>query len=899
LETLPPSLEQKRLEALREHEILDTLPEVALDDLTAIAADICGTSIALITLVDENRQWFKSKLGLEASETARDISFCAHAILQSDLLIVPDASKDPRFSDNPTVVGEPHIRFYAGAQLVTQQGDRLGTLCVIDKKPHTLPPLQEQVLRVLAKQVMVHLELRRKTRELFNSQEHLEIVTRKARVGLVLLNRERRFVYVNKMYPKLMGLASDEFVGQRLQDVLADVYEEQVRPRADRAFAGESVDYELCKPSPDGDRFLEIKYEPIWDKDVVEFAVVVVVDVTAARQLEEASRLIKQRLEVVAHTTSDAIWDWDLTSDALWWNEGYQRLFGYLPDETSLFIDSWTNHIHPDEIDRVLAELRKAIEGQSLTWSDEYRFQRSDGSYAWVYDRSHIFREEGGKAIRMIGAMQDITERKKSEMRLAEQAAILDQARDAILVRGLDGRVLFWSRGAERIYGWKSDEVIGRYVGELLYSHSDSFEMISQAVLNRGEWYGELRHLRKDGQEIIVEARSTLVTDEKGVPKSVIAINTDITEKKKIEAQLLRAQRMESIGALAGGIAHDLNNILAPIMMAIQLLKETATDQQAKRMLETIETSSKRGADIVRQVLSFARGVESDRAEIQLESLLTDIGTITRNTFPKNIDIEFSLSPDCWTILADPTQLHQLLLNLCVNSRDALTDGGKIIISVENVVVDPHYAAMHHEAKLGRYVVFNVTDTGKGIPAEVLPKIFEPFFTTKALGAGTGFGLSTVMSIVKSHHGFINVYSEVDRGTTIKAFFPASTRESGKLQENLPTEVVPRGRGETILVVDDEASILIITGQTLEAFGYVPLTARDGNEAVALYARRADEIALVLTDMAMPVMDGPATIRALREINPRVRIVGASGLKTGVFENQRDRLDIQYFLSKP
>jgi nitrogen-specific signal transduction histidine kinase/ActR/RegA family two-component response regulator len=379
----------------------------------------------------------------------------------------------------------------------------------------------------------------------------------------------------------------------------------------------------------------------------------------------------------------------------------------------------------------------------------------------------------------------------------------------------------------------------------------------------------------------------------------VIAINTDITERKKIEAQLLRAQRMESIGALSGGIAHDLNNILAPIMMATQLLKETASDDQAKRMLETIEVSSKRGADIVRQVLSFARGSDGERAEIKLGTLLKEIATITRETFPKNIQIDYSVPDDIWTVLGDPTQLHQLLLNLCVNSRDAMPRGGTITISVENFVVDETYAGLHPEAKIGSYVSISVTDTGTGIPPPVLSKIFEPFFTTKTLGSGTGLGLSTVMAIVKNNNGFINVYSEVGRGTTIRSFFPAVHGLPLELHAGTATETSPRGNGETVLVVDDEASILVITGQTLEAFGYVPLTARDGAEAVAIYAQNPDRIALVLTDMSMPVMDGPSTIKALRRINPSIRIIGASGLQSNGTEAARTNLRLDYFLPKP
>jgi nitrogen-specific signal transduction histidine kinase/CheY-like chemotaxis protein len=379
----------------------------------------------------------------------------------------------------------------------------------------------------------------------------------------------------------------------------------------------------------------------------------------------------------------------------------------------------------------------------------------------------------------------------------------------------------------------------------------------------------------------------------------VLAINTDITEKKKIEAQFMRAQRMESIGTLAGGVAHDLNNILAPIMMSIDVLKEIATEPQAKSILETIEVSAKRGADIVRQVLSFARGLEGERIEVQPKHLLKDLENIIKDTFPKDIRLRFSVPNDIWTILGDPTQIHQVILNLCVNARDAMPDGGALTIGAENCVLDEQYAAMNIQAKPGRYVQIYVADSGTGIPPELIDKIFEPFFTTKDLTKGTGLGLSTVMGIVKSHDGIVNVYSEPGRGTTFKVYLPALETSAEARKEQVEEAILPRGNGETVLVIDDEASILVITSQTLQAFGYRVLTAADGAEGVAVYARHMNEIAVVLTDMMMPVMDGPATIHALMRINPKVRIVAASGLGANGGTAKAVGQGVKHFLTKP
>jgi signal transduction histidine kinase/CheY-like chemotaxis protein len=406
-------------------------------------------------------------------------------------------------------------------------------------------------------------------------------------------------------------------------------------------------------------------------------------------------------------------------------------------------------------------------------------------------------------------------------------------------------------------------------------------------------------HLTKERQELNIQGRCTLLRDKEGEPKSILAINTNITEKKKIEAQFMRAQRMESIGTLAGGIAHDLNNILTPIMMSIEMLRAISTDPRSKSILETIEVSSRRGADIVRQVLSFARGVEGERMEIQPADLLKDIRTLLKDTFPKNIRMDISAPADGWTILGDATQLHQVLLNLCVNARDAMPQGGRLTITVENVKIDKQYAAMDIEAKEGRYVAFNVADTGLGIPPEIVDKIFDPFFTTKEVGKGTGLGLSTVIAIVKSHEGFVNVYSEPGRGTTFKIYLPATDVSTETSKQQTGKLFTLRGKNEMILLVDDELSILNITSQTLQACGYRVLTATDGAKALALYIEHRNEIAVVLTDMSMPVMDGAGVIRALKKFDPAIKIIAASGLDADGAVIKVSTFGIKHFLTKP
>jgi two-component system cell cycle sensor histidine kinase/response regulator CckA len=488
---------------------------------------------------------------------------------------------------------------------------------------------------------------------------------------------------------------------------------------------------------------------------------------------------------------------------------------------------------------------------------------------------------------------------RESEEKIREQAALINIASDAFFVCDFSNQITFWNQGAERLYGWSAAEVIGKDVRTLLGQELADSEML-QAVLEKGEWQGECQKLNKTGQIVIVATRCTLVRGEAGEARSILIVDTDITEKKLLEAQFLRAQRLESLGTLASGIAHDFNNLLTPILAISQLLplKLPDLDEQNQQLLQLIEDNVKRGADLVKQILTFARGGDGKRVPLQIRHLLSEVTQIVRQTFPKSIEVRTMLSTvDLWIVSADSTQLHQVVMNLCVNARDAMPTGGTLSIAADNLVIDESYRRMNPEASSGAFVVLTISDTGTGIPAELLERIFDPFFTTKEVGKGTGLGLSTVSGIVRNHGGFVEVYSEIGQGTQFKVFLPAIPH---KLEPEVEVTALANGQNKLVLIVEDEASIRQVTQTTLELCHYKTLIAKDGVEAISLYAQHYPEISLVLMDIMMPSMSGLTAVRALQQINPDVKVVAMSGLATNYQISQEGGSScIKAFLSKP
>ncbi|MDQ7039355.1 MAG: response regulator [Rhodothermus sp.] len=489
-------------------------------------------------------------------------------------------------------------------------------------------------------------------------------------------------------------------------------------------------------------------------------------------------------------------------------------------------------------------------------------------------------------------------ERHRAEERIREQAALLDAARDVIMAVDLEGRITYWNRSAEQLTGKKATAVQGRPVWEVLDGLDRALlQEAFRAVQAEGVWHGTLRLHKHDGEERLLESRCTLVRDAYGQPRSVLMISTDVTERRQLEQQFLRAQRMESIGRLVSGMAHDLNNLFVPILLGVRMLSQDTLDPERRaRALGMIQRSAERGADLVRQVLAFARGMEGERALLDVRTIVQEVAHLLQETFPSTIRIETQVDEALWSVQGDATQLQQVLMNLCVNARDAMPEGGHLLLAAENVRVDEPYARRVLEARPGPYVRLTVSDTGTGIPHDILDKIFEPFFTTKPVGKGSGLGLSTVYSIVRSHGGFINVYSEPGQGTTFRVYLPAAPEvEATVAKAETPTY---RGAGEGILLVDDEPFVLESAREVLEQLGYRVYPATQGQEALDQLEAHAADIRAVITDLVMPEMDGLALIRAIRERWPELPVVASSGLHGGRAEAAR-QAGAHAFLHKP
>jgi PAS domain S-box-containing protein len=617
--------------------------------------------------------------------------------------------------------------------------------------------------------------------------------------------------------------------------------------------------------------------------------------IASAELLACAEEKLRLKVAAIAHV-ADSIVVTDLHGTILWTNPAFSLMTGYAADEAEgqnqrvLQSGRHDPSFYQDLWQTILA---------GRTWRGRFINRRKDGTFFQVEQAIAPVRGDDGEITHFVGVMTDITARTQAEAELhsseRKYRLLLESTGEGIYGIDCKGRCTFINRAGAKMIGREPSAVLGQEMHELVQPRRADGRVFPAGespilkALRAGEHCDTNAEVfwRADGTAFPVEYRSNPIREDGAIIGAVVMF-TDITEKKKFETERLRTQRIESIGRLASGIAHDMNNILAPIMMSAPLLRMTLTPKDVEKTLATIETSAKRGADLVKQLLTFGRGVEGDRGPVAPEALIREIMRIAAQTFPRSITFITTLAPGGWPVCGDASQLHQVLLNLLVNARDSMPQGGTLTVATANVQFPPGAALLPSEAPPGPYVRLSVADTGFGIPPDIVDKVFDPFFTTKEMGHGTGLGLSTLLGVVKSHGGFVRLSSEVSRGSTFEIYLPATPGATEKSSENaLPPS--PSAGSELILVVDDEESIRNILRETLERQGYRVVTANDGAEAAAVFARNPTAIELVIADLDMPVLDGLSLVKLLRKIRPEVKVLISSG--AGATKTMQKRLE--------
>jgi PAS domain S-box-containing protein len=723
-----------------------------------------------------------------------------------------------------------------------------------------------------------------------DSERRYRLLMEHASDGILIFDRGGQLLTVNSRACEMLGYEREELLRLSICQLIVADGEGRATAFLDLAEGQTEIGERLYRRKDGTAIPVEISARGLEDGAIQG----IVRDITERKRVEDALRRSEERFRTVARATNDTVWDWDITTDHLWWNEGMQLQFRFAADEIGSELGWWKGRLHPEDAAKVVAGVQQALDGGEQFWWDEYRFKRGDATYAYIFDRGYIVRDESGRAVRMIGAMMDVTERRQSEEALRaseeEYRALFDTNPLPLWVLDPDDlRFLAVNQAAVRHYGYSAEQFLDMTLGDLVAPQArlelmSLREQVGSATGSAATGAaGSAVHQRADGSRLHVELTANKL-NFRGRPALLLLAN-DVTERRRgednlrqSEEQLRQWQKIEAVGRLAGGIAHDFNNMINVISGYGQMLaRRLSGDDVARRNLDEILKACDRAGALTRQLLTFSRKQPSEPQLVDLNDVVGGMSDMLRRLIGEDVELGLITDPGLSPLKANRGQIEQILVNLVVNARDAMPEGGQVTIRTENVELDTAYARTRVGVQAGPHVMLLVRDSGMGMDSTVLAHLFEPFFTTKPPGRGTGLGLATAYGMVKQAGGHIVVESDPGAGSTFRIYWPVAERAEAARPEPV-APVLAKAGSETILLVEDESYVRAFMCESLRALGYQVIEAAGGAEALLYCRRHPDQaIDLLLTDVVMPKMNGPELALRVRELQPHMRVLYVSG----------------------
>ncbi len=909
--------ETARLRALYAYEVLDTPREEAFDTLVTLAASFCETTTAAISLLDQERLWFKAEIGFGVRETARDQSICGITYLQPGLTVISDIAADPRFEGFPSL--SAGNRFYAGVRLDTLDGLPLGTLCVLDPmpRPNGLSTAQAFALTAMAREVMDQLELRRALRErdfevrhrrsieqaLRDSREQLDAIVNQAGIGIAQLDVFGRFLLVNDRLCSITRRSRDTLLGLRLRQI---VDRADFRRRAPAYLAmlagGDPVRLEARIVLPDGGVTLtETTFTPTGPAGADRVVIAVVQDVTEQREAERALRQSEARFRGAVEATSGVLWTSDSHARMSGPQPGWTALTGQTEPELHGF--GWTVAVHPDDRRPTRRAWLHAVAGRA-PFVFEHRVRRADGLWRLFAVRAVPAIDDAGEVREWIGVHTDITEARMTETalqrlnerlegeveaRTRERDRIWQVSRELIAICGFDGMMLHANPAWTSLLGWSQGAV--RMVPMVRFIHPDERAALAAAIgtlaAHPGSRQIETGVLAADGTSHRIAWSAT--SDD----VAIYAVGRDVTAEReadealrRTEDQLRQSQKMEAVGQLTGGIAHDFNNLLTAVVGSLELAQArfaTGRTGDLNRLMGNAMAAATRAGGLTHRLLAFARRQALDPSRLDLRALVKSMDSLVAGTMGEDIAVTVDLPPDLWPVLCDANQLESALLNLAINARDAMPTGGAFTFAAHNRTLDSHASASHGDIPAGDYVALTIADTGTGISTELRERVFEPFFTTKPLGQGTGLGLSQLYGFVKQSNGHVQLDSIVGEGTRFTIWLPRATEVVDAADgAEVGGQPSPEPVVGTVLVVEDEAAVRGLIVEVLEGMGLHALQAADGPDGLHA-VEQGGRIDLLITDVGLPGLNGRQLAEMARSRRPDLPVLFITGYAPGPY----------------